>query len=287
MGINDSLSINGLANGIQSRYLTNSYSGIANMDAGSFGDTPLLSFGNQGAYGFDMMGYGGSGYGMPFAGAYGQNPTQYIQYQKQMNQANNELMNDNERFQLERQVSRQKLTRSAQFATGASETQIQERIKVLKGCIEEDEQVHVKEQYAKLVESVKTMYPQRDFATNEEKMAYDTQIKAYANRLYEASTGQDIESSLKQYGDGQLLHGFKTGLDPFGWFTDNVSAKDNIASVTDTGLSKTDISDRRTGKLLGYAALAVTGILAVAVGLKGGIKGISKLFHKAPAVGTP
>jgi len=289
MTVNDSLSINGLANGMQSRYLTNAYSSVAGMDSGSLGDAPLFSFGNQGAYGQDsafgmgMMGggmYGGMGMGM-MGGMYGQNPTQYIQYQKQMNQGNNELMNDNERYQVERQVSRQKLTRSAQFATGASEGEIDERIKVLKTCIEENEQVHVKEQYAKLLDAVKSMYPQREFASNEEKMAYDSQIKAYANRLYAAKAGQDIESSLDQYGDSQLVHGIKKGLDPFNFFTDEVSATDNKANVTDTGLSKTNISDRRTGKAIGYAGLALaTGALVFGIpfALKGGGKGLGKMF---------
>jgi len=273
----ENLSINGLGGSMQSRYLTNSYNGAAGLDSGSFGDTPLLSFGNAGTYGFDsgMNMMGGMGMG------YCSNPTQYIQYQKQMNQANNTLMEDNERFQLQRQVRQQKMSRQAQFATGASEGEITERIKVLKTQIDKDEQEHVKTQYAKLIEAVKTMYPEQMFASNEEKMAYDSQIKAYANRLYASTTGQDIETAIEERGDSQLVHGIKQGLDPFNLFTDATSAADNVSNVTGTGLSKTEISDRRTGKAIGYAGLALaTGALLFALpfGAKGGGRGLGKVF---------
>lgn len=273
------LGING--GGMRSRYLTNAYTNIAGIDSGSFGDNALFSFGSNNGLGLGgminpMMG----GMGM-MGGMYGQDSSAYINYQKRMNTAGFEMQEDSDKYQIRRQISQQKLARQSQFATGASEGEITERIKVLKKCVEENEQVHVKEQYAKLIEAVKTMYPEQIYATNEEKMAYDTQIKAYANRLYASVAGQDLDSALEQSGDSQLVHGIKKGLDPFNFFTDNVSAKDNIAHVTDTGLSKTDISDRRTGKAVGYAGLALATaalVFALPFAAKGGGKGAGSLF---------
>ncbi len=291
---------NAVNNGLQSRYQTMNYANMVGMDPDTMGlDSGLLNFGgNYGCGGLDSLSFGGMMGGMmPYGGMYGGDPKKYMDYQKQYFMGNMQLQTELEDYQLNRQVERTHKSEGNQFNLEAANNVVDEKLEILNGQIQHNNQDYVKSDHKSAVHALKEKLIETKQVPAD---ISDEQVSAYLNTLYEQKYHKSLGDSLIEKGDSQFVYGIKQGLDPLGLFTNKTSARQNMADILNYKLSPQEKSDKTAGQAVGYLGLGVAtvgALLALPFALKGGFKGgggllktsfkaWGNLFKSAPKVAT-
>jgi len=277
------------------------YANMVRMNdmASNLGDESGMSF-NSG-----LLSMGGQ-YGQ-YAGQYNQYPGQNGQYpgsetqrmslidldayQAQRQKLQLGQQTDYQKAQIEQQIEMQKQGAKVNFEVSGSDNAIKNAIGFLADAISENKQDEVAIAYAQVETAYRSKLKESGVTspvTSYQKKIFDAKVKADINDLYFEATKTNLAQDLKAHGDSPLKAGFKSGLDPFGWFTNSKSVEANLRTVGAPGPSKdeerVETNSATTGKYLGYAALALA-VPVVAVFapklLKGLFKGGAGLFKAA------
>lgn len=215
------------------------------------------------SFGGNMFGYG------PGSEVYTSNMSQadYLRYQtglaKLQNKSQTDLMHDVD---------------ANKFTLNAADDTITKEIETLKRVIGKNNQDYVQVHYGKLRDLAKAKLAEAGYTNVNE-----TQISAYADKLYADRTHKSILTDLDEHGDGEFVHGFKKGFDPFGMLTNDKSAGENISEITGEEITNADRAWKYTGRVLGTIT-AIVALPLLAIGLFKGGKAVSALKKAAPAI---
>lgn len=193
-----------------------------------------------------------------------------------------------QKTQVQQQVELQKQGASVDFQIGGPDRAIKNAIGFLKDAVDENKQDEVEAAY----KQVETAYRNklkasgitlRPGATTEERKNFNDMVTANINDLYFEATKSNLVQDLKVHGDSPFWAGFKSGLDPFGWFTNSKSTEENLKRVGAPEKSKADAEveehTKTVGKVLGYVAMGVV-IPALALATPKIFSGLAKFFRK-------
>ena len=282
----NSLALNGLVgNPYLSQQLTQSYvntTGLASYlddSAGFSGNINNALFDGLGTLKSNPYGgmYGGMGLGGMYGGmGYGMNPTQYMQYQREMALGNAQLQGELENINITRQVARSQKQVAAEFQVTAASKAVKEQLEILNRQINENNQDNVSAAYRNLRSAVETEIKQGGYVTGSVNEEF---VKARANDLYRQTYGQDIPQSLIQNGDSAFVHGAKQGFLGLGWLvTNNKSRAQNVSEITGEKVTTGEKAMRWLGAGLSAAVTLTAACLLLKKG--GGIGSLTKLYRE-------
>lgn len=281
----NSLALNGMVgNPYLSQQLTQSYvntTGLANYlndSAGFSGNINNSLYDGLGTLKSNPYGgiYGGMGFGGMYGGmGYGINPTQYMQYQREMALGNAQLQGELENINITRQVARSQKQVAAEFQVTAASKAVKEQLEILHRQIAENNQDNVSSAFKNLRHAVETEIKQGGYITGSINEEF---VKARANDLYHQTYGQDIPQSLIQNGDSAFLHGLKQGFLGLGWLvTNDKSRAQNVSEITG---ERVTTGEKAMGWLGAGLSAAVTLTAACLLLRKGGGVGALRNLYK-------
>ena len=258
-GVNNAeLGQNALAQRYASMIQAGDFAGSASSGISAM-DTDICNpFGMQGSLFSGGMGYGmgmGMGYGYSQREMQMMNNMTSAEYSRYQALENAKLQEELEDGQMERAVRRKHKYETAGFKANAAEDVIARQISTLQHKIKDNEQDHIRNEYARLLESVREKFKEAGYTHPDEN-----QVKAYAEKLYAEHTGSNLLSDIENNGNGEFVHGLKQGAFGVGWlFTNNNGSKDTVSNITGEQKSLSD-------KAAQVAGIAISALATFAVG---------------------
>lgn len=187
-------------------------------------------------------------------------------------------MNQWDQYGVDRQVNMYKQQNNAQFQMSAQTDRLYRQVQILNEKVQGNNQNHIQDEYAKLVQSVKDTYTSQGAPDTQAEL----QAKAFAERVYAQQTGSLLTADIRKNSKGSFLEGMAQVL-TFG-LGNRKTSEENIAKINGTKLSTMETSKKYAGYAAGGTTLALGGTVlykySKPIG-EGIIKALKFLFTKA------